>query len=256
MLVYKKVLQDSIEREIAGTDYVCIGEDKKRLSSMIEEINRQMGVSIRYLAELDAFHIMGAGEIIANYIGLFSSASVIAILLPQLVLDKVKDCDQIVFQLYSRFRESEDFISAPGKPAPAHIYVRYDNAFRSMKSKRIAGDLIKVVSSPRDAYYLPFTVKMLASWKVPELKTLLLKFSEPDNISMQDVGLEDNGQSYFPPFSAISRELRFSAIGGLRYYPCEETFRVLRQCLSDPNADIQLAAKRSLQKMKAGKLNE
>lgn len=249
-MIYNRVLNDCIAREIAGTDYICIGNDKVILLEMMNAINAKTGTNIQYLAELDAFHIFGAGEIIAEYIDLFSSNSVKAYLIPQLVLEKVRDCDNIILRLYMQFRESQDFISQPGKPAPSHIYVRYDSAFHSLKSKRIVSNLLDIVSSPRDAFYLPLTVKMLASWKIPELKELLILYSQPEGISMHDVGLQGDGQSFFPPFSFICRELRFTAIHGLRYYPAEDSLHALQTCMEDPDADIRIAARKTAAKIR------
>lgn len=247
-LIHNSVLHDCIEREKAGVDYICMGGDRTVLLNMMATINSQKGTNFQYLAELDAFHVLGAGEIIAEYIKQFSSPSVKAYLIPQLVLDKVKDCDKIILQMYLQFRESEEFIAPPGKPAPSHISVRYDNAFRSMKSKRIVDELVGVVLSPRDAFYLPLTVKMLASWKIPELKKALLVYSAPNGISKHDVGLHEDAQ-VFPPFSFIRRELRFTAIDGLRYYPSEETLCALQLCLQDSDRDIRVAASRIIKKI-------
>lgn len=216
---------------------------------MIDAINAKAGTNVQYLAELDTFHIFGAGEIIAEYIDFFSSESVKAYLIPQLVLDKVKDCDKLILRLYMQFRKSQSFISQPGEPAPSHIYVRYDSAFHSLRSKRIASNLLDIVFSPRDAFYLPLTVKMLASWRVPELKKALLIYSSPDSISAHDVGLQENGQSYFPPFSFMRKELRFTAINGLKYYPSEETLDALNVCVSDLDADIRTAARKVIKKL-------
>lgn len=221
-----------------------MGEDRAILLKMMDAINSAKGTSIRYLAELDAFHILGAGDIIANYIDRFSSESVKAYLIPQLVLDKVRDCDKIILRLYLQFQKSNEYLPLIGKPAPSHIYVRYDNAFRSLKSKRIAYNLLDIVSSPRDAFYLPLTVKMLASWKMPELKKVLLTYSAPNGVSMQDVGISENDQSNFPPFPYICRELKFTAINGLRYFPSDETLNALRVCMRDSDADIQSAARK------------
>ena len=248
-LEHNRVLKDSIEREIAETDYIYKGEDKALLLSLMDRINSERGTNIQHLAELDSFHIRGAGEIIAQYINRFSSEAVKAYLIPQLVLDKVKDCDKIILQSYLQFQESNEYISLPGKPAPAHIYVRYDNAFRKMKSKRIVDDLLRIITYPRNAFYLPLTVNMLASWKTLALKNVLLMYATPNNISMQDVGISKDGQSYFPPFSYICRELRFTAINGLRYYPSDETLNTIRACMCDLDPDIRCAARKVMNKI-------
>lgn len=245
-MVYKKVLLDSIEREKRGTDYVYTDSDKEILRGLLQEINMYAGTQFQYLAELDAFTIPGSGSIIARYISRFASESVRGYLIPQLVSDRIKDCDKIVLQLYWHFKSSDEYIAKQGKPAPAHIYVRYDNALKALKPKRLKEDLLMLAHNPRDVFYLPFTMRMLASWKVPELKELLLTYSSAANITAQDVGLGKNPNNYLPPLDFIRRELRFTAIKGLKYYPSTETIEILNQCAIDSDVDIRVAAQKTL----------
>lgn len=247
--MYNSVLNDLINREKAGIDYVCSGQDRVTLNELMSIINSQLGTNIEYLAELDAFHVRGAGRIIADHIEKFESESVRAYLIPQLFMDKVKDSDRLVLSLYQRFRKSGEYIAKAGMPAPAHIYTRYDNAFRKMKSKRIVADLLDVVSFPRDAFYLPQTVKMLASWKVPALKKSLLRFAVRGNVSVNDIDLFDDGFVYYPSYSYICRELRFTAIDGLQQYPSDEVLDILEDCALDADVDIQKAARKVLKKI-------
>lgn len=242
---YSKVLIDSIEREKRGIDYICPKADKELLHKLLDEINGYAGTNYHYLAELDAFNISGAGSIVAKYITEFSSEDVKGYLIPQMVSDKIKDCDKLVLQLYMRFRSSDEYIARPGEPAPAHIYVRYDNAFRRLKPKRLAKDLLALAHSPRDAFYLPFTMRMLASWKMPEMKNILLSYST-DSFSAQDVGIYDSEQPYFPSLEFMKRELTFTAIDGLKYYPSAEVRGIIASLATSADKDIKLAAKRTL----------
>lgn len=237
---------DSIEREKAGIDYCCTDADRATLRELFKEINAYAGTAIQYLAEIDALNLYGSGQIIARYITKLSSESVKSILIPQLVSDKVKDCDKLLLQLYLHFKASDEYISMPGFPAPAHIYVRYDNAFKALKPKRLKDDLIKLAHNPRDAFYLPFTMRMLASWKVPELKELLILYSSNSNITAQDVGIGENCDAFLPPLAFIKRELRFIAIDGLKYYPSDNISEVIRQYITDSDPDIRAAAQRTL----------
>ncbi len=246
MLKYNKLLDVMIECEKRGTDYVCPSSDKDLLHKLLEEINSYAGTNYHYLAELDAFNIPGAGSIVAKYITKFSSESVRGYLIPQMVSDKIKDCDKLVLRLYTHFRLSDEYIAAPGEPAPAHIYVRYDNAFRKLKPKRLAKELMEFAHSPRDAFYLPFTVRMLASWKITEMKDLLLSYCADDSFSAQDVGIFDGEQQYFPSFEFIKRELKFTAINGLKYYPTEEVRSIVASLANSADKDIESAAKRTL----------
>ncbi len=243
---YGKVLLAGIDREKKGLDYICPKADKELLHKLFDEINRYAGTDYHYLAQLDAFHIPGAGNIVAEYITDFSSEGVKGYLLPQMVSDKIKDCDTLVFQLYMQFRSSDEYIAKPGEPAPTHIYVRYDNAFKTLKPKRLAKALTELAHSPRDAFYLPFTMRMLASWKIPEMKDLFLSYCAEDSFSAQDVGIYDREQPYFPSLEFMKRELTFTAIYGLKHYPTEEVKRVISSLAVSADKDLASAAKRTL----------
>lgn len=246
MLKYSALLQDSIKKEKDGVDYFCPEEDKELLAELFFEINHYAGTSFHYLAELDAFHIPGAGRIVAKYVERFSSESVKGYLIPALVSDKILECDKLILQLYSRFRLSDEYIAAPGAAAPAHIYIRYDNAFKTLRPKRLSKELIELARSPRDAFYLPFTIRMLASWKLSEMQNILLSYAMSDSLTAQDVGICDDGKKYLPPLEFIKRELKFTAIEGLKNYPSAETSNVIALLSTDKDNDIRVAAKKTL----------
>ena len=217
---------------------------------MLSEINAQNGTNFQYLAELDAIAIPGSGWVVAKYISKYSSESVRAYLLTQLVSDKVPNCDRIILQSYLQFKSSGDYIPPPETRSSAHIYVRYDNAFKKLRPKQLTEDLLTIIRNPRDAFYLPFTLKMLASWKIPELQDLLVSYSSNSNISCQDVGIDSRyAERVLPPFDFIKRELRFSAINALQHYPSEAAEKALRICCDDIDADIRLAAQKALKKL-------
>lgn len=229
-----------------GTDYCCPEADKALLLELLDDINNCLGTDFHYLAELDAFNVRGSGEIIARYITKFSSESVRGYLVPKLVSDKVKDCDKLILQLYLHFKLSNEYIALPGEPAPAHIYVRYDNAIKELKPKRLAKELIELAHNPRDAFYLPSTMRMLASWKMPEIKNLLISYSTNDFLTAQDVGIYDSEQPYFPSLEFMKRELKFMAIDGLKYYPSAEAKDIITSLAASTDKDIKSAAKRTL----------
>lgn len=245
-MVYYKVLLDSIEREKASTDYYYSEADKVILSELFKEINEYAGTNFQYLAEIEAFNIKGSGEIMARYITRFSSESVKGFMVPQLVSDKIKDCDQLILDLYLHFKASDEYISEPGVPAPAHIYARYDNAFRKLKPKRLKEELIKLAYNPRDAFYLPFTMRMLASWKIPELREVLLSYLPVPDITAQSVGICEDSNNYYPSLDYIKQGLGFTAIDGLKYYPSAEMCEIIRRYTTDSDPDIRAAANKSL----------
>ena len=249
--MYNKLVLANIEREKAGISYWCGEEDKKLLNSMLSEINEQFGLNLQYLAELDAFYVEGSGEIISHYIHRFMSESVKGYLLYQMVTDNIKDCDKLILELYMGFKSSSEYISAPNIPAPAHIYVRYDNAISRLKPKRLKNTLIQLAHNPRDVVYLPLSMKMLASWKIPEIRDLLIVYSSENNdIKEHDVGIHNSEIKYFPSFAFIKRQLRFSGIQGLKYYPSNEIIDIITGYTFDKDSDIAIAAKKTLKALK------
>ena len=241
-----QVLQHFIEQEKKGQDYRYNSFDHAILDKMLSEINEKLGTDFHYLAEIDAYNIKGSGIIMKSFFDLFSSHSIRAYLIPQIVSDNVKDCDVFLFQSYLEFKKSTEYIALPGKPAPTNIYVRYDNAFHKLKSKRIKDDLISLAFYPRDAFYLPLTMRMLASWKVPELEPILCSFLSGITITSDSIGLPSNDEKYYPPLSFIKRELKFLAIRALKYYPSDEILERLQKCTIDSDSDISQCAKKTL----------
>ena len=239
------LLRLSIEEEQSGKQYGCSEGDKDLLRVMISEINSCLGTNLHYLAELDHYHIKGSGEIVSKYIQSFQSESLKAYLIPQISLDKTRDCDLLIYQLYMHFRVSDEYIAKQGKPSPAHIYVRYDNAFRRLKPKRLKAELLALSYNPRDAFYLPLTMRMLASWKLPAMEEILLSYLDGSKITDESVGLPSGAENCFPRLSSFQRELKFTAIEGLKYYPTGRNVELIRMYSNNPDKDISMAAKKS-----------
>ena len=246
MKLYSPVLLDAIERERAGKDYCCDEADKEILAALFRKINEYAGTDFHYLAELDAFTVSGAGDIFSDYVKRLSSQSVKAYLLHQLIAGNIKDCDKLILDMYMDFKRSSRYISEKHLPAPAHIYVRYDNSIKKLKPKRLKHELLQLAYCPRDFFYLPFTMKMLASWKIPELKDLLILYSSESNLSQYDLGIDDDGEEYFPPVSFIKRQVRFTAIDSLKYYPSCDVVEIIRQYTKESDVNIQETAKKTL----------
>ncbi len=245
--MYEAVLRDAIEKEIKGEDYFYSASDKVLLQEMFAEINRCLGTNIRFLVEMDAYIYQGSGEIVARYIRQFEAEGVRAFLLPQIISDKIPDCDLLTFELYMHFKSSDDYISKPFKPSPAHIYVRYDNALRRLSPRRLKAELLDLARSPRDAEYLPFTMRMLASWRVPQMHDILLTYADSDRLTPEDVGLDPNDdRRYYPSLESKKRELKFTAISGLKYYNTPNAKAVLDRFVTSDDKDFREAAEKSL----------
>ena len=67
--------------------------------------------------------------------------------------------------------------------------------------------------------------------------------TETDFVGL-DIG--DTEAPIYPPKQAMIRELHFSAIDGLRYYPTKETEELLSLFTASKDSDICSAAKRTL----------
>ena len=221
------------------------------MHELFSEINQYTGRNIQYLAEIDALDICGAGKIYAKYITKFSSESVKGYLIPQIVADRVKDSDRLLLQLYRGFKQSEEYIAKPGESSPAHIYVRYDNAFKRLKPRRLANDLMEFAYNPRDAFYLPFTMRMLSSWKIEEMRDLLIRYACGNDLNIfgTERGNTDDTKSC-PPIEFMKRELKFTAIDGLKYFPSPEVVALIKSFIDSDDKDIQTAAKQTLKTLR------
>ena len=246
MNCYNKVLLDSIAREKAGLDYVCSEHDRYILDMLFKDINTYLNIDIHYIAELDSLNLVGSGSIIAQYINKFESESVRSYLIPQIVSDKIDNVEELVIELYQKFKISHEYISAAEKPAPTHIYTRYDTAISSLKPKKLKMKLLDIVNSPRDVFYLPLTSQMIASWRLPEFKDLLLYCGKDGEITREDVGLPNDNRKYYPPYEVITRQLKFIVINSLKYYPTNDTLNFIKEFLNEDDDDLNSCAEKSI----------
>lgn len=245
MEINSTLLKKNIEDELAYKDFVFCDSDKIIAQEMIQEINT-LGYNFKYIAEIEAYEIPGSGKIISKYINQFSSETTRAYLLYHLVADKIEKCAEYIFQLYLHFKSSDEYISQKNQPASAHIYVRYDNAFKILKPKRLKEELLRLVHNPRDAFYLPLTMRMLSSWKISEIKELLIIYLEGSEITLENVGLGDNEDGFYPNLNSIRRELKFTALEGLKYFPSVDIMELVKPYAINEDPDIKVAAKKTL----------
>ncbi|MGN1155745.1 MAG: hypothetical protein ACI4TK_06175 [Agathobacter sp.] len=78
------------------------------------------------------------------------------------------------------------------------------------------------------------------------MKNLLISYAINDWITAQDVGAYNGEQACLPPLDFMKRELKFTAIEGLKYYPSAETTDVITFLAASADKDIEAAAKRTL----------
>lgn len=210
-------------------------EDHKILDLLLDEINSIHGTSFSTHVELASLRIPGAGEIVAKYISQFSSEFIKMELLHHMVTDKIKNCGQLLLQLYADYK-----LKAPSMPPYPCKEECYDNAFRRLRSKRIKNELAALINNPIDAFALPLTTRMVASWKIPSLKDRFIEYVEIQNSPMAE-GLKE-----FENYDFFCRELRFSALDGLKYYPSDEVVKLLKQYTENDDVDVRECANSSL----------
>ena len=236
----------SIRMEKAGEAYRYSSQDKKILEALFFDLNSTLSTDIHYLAEMDHYQIFGSGKIVEKYILSFQSESVKSYLMGQMVVDKIPSCCDLIYQMYMHFRDSDEYIAKRGEPSPAHIYVRYDNCFRRLKPKRMKAELFQLAKHPRDAHYLPLTMRMLASWKPQGMRDLLLQYLDGSVITPKSIQLPEDDSSYYPPTTFVRRELQFTAIAGLKYYPSDDVLEILRPYCFSSDVDIRMAATKTV----------
>lgn len=234
---------------MVGKDYEYNEHDASLLKEMFKEIKRQTGVSYHYLAEIDQFYISGCGEIMQRYFRQFESESVRAYLIPQIVSDKVVGCVELLISGYSHFKMSDEYIASCGQPSPAHITVRYDNAFRRLRPKKYSQELLSLVKNPRDAVYLPLTFHMVSSWKIPEMEEVILRYLDSEKLTTYDFGLNAS-EGCYPTMSFMKKELVLSAIEGIRFYPTDNNVEAINRYMNNKDDDIRSMAKKTMKTLK------
>ena len=247
--MYRQFIQYQISQEIAKTDFFYDEADGNLLREMFEKMNRQCGSNYHYLAEI-AYHLTpGASQIVLEYFDRFHSEGVRAFLLPQLLYDKNVPDARIILDGYLRFKSSPDYISGKDQPAPLYISARYDNALKKLKPKKLKAGLEELVVCPRDVVYLPFTMKMLASWKSSAVEMQLSRYFDPMTIPTQEFGLPEDSAHFFPPVSSMRKELLYYAIACSVYYPSDENITNVQKLLVSDDQNLRLAAQKAMNRL-------
>ena len=160
--------------------------------------------------------------------------------MPKIINDRTKKCDILLLHLYKQFRLSNDYSCVNEKITNSHITVHYDNEFLQMKSKRIAKDLISILKNPLDAYYLPLTLRKIASWKIEGFENILNKY-----VSLIKNYYDGN---YFTSICKIIdiRELTFTVIACLKYCPIFGNKACLESLYSINDNDLFVAIRKVL----------
>ena len=243
---YGSILDNAIEREVSGKDYQCTEEDRLILDKMFEEINANLNSDYHYIAEIDKVPMNGCGHIMSEYVTKYKSEGVRAYILPHIWGELGKSSAELLYQLYIHFKNSNEYILSPNERTPAYITARYDTAFWKLKPKKLKLELFNLICDPRDAYYLPFTSRMLASWKMPEVEALLKQYLHGSSVTVESLHYSDKLEDRFERVASIRRELKFTAIDGLKHYPSPENIELIKKYAADVDKDIKACANKTL----------
>ena len=237
-MVYGAVLQHAIYEEMAERAYAYSASDQALLQEMLDEVNQLSDYKFSYLCELRMLKTpKGCGEIYMRYFPRFESQSIKYVLASEIAYDVGKKGADIVWQGYLSYKQSAAYQSSPA------ISTFYDNAFRRMKPKKLKAELMELALDLQDFYYLPFTMRMLASWKIPEFEDVLWRNLNDDYLSKHTLGLE--AEFATPDRLEYRRnQVKFTALEGLKYYPSERYIRTLQEYEASENKDFSDAAKK------------
>lgn len=227
------LLQKLIEEERKDASFVAA--DAKILQKLLTEVNQYAGTRFTTLTELASYNVHGAGPIVARYIEIFQSEGIRMELLDQLVADRVENCGQLLMRMYRNYRRT-------WKDEMEHLQdaCAYDNAFWRLKPKRMKAELFELTSDIRSVVVLPFTMRMLASWKLPEMKRFLLNCLEGKKLGYRDFGMSESANTRI--LELAKAQVVYVGLYGLRYYPSAEVLEELQRFEDNDDKNIRAAA--------------
>ena len=215
------------------TDPPLSERDQKIMNEMIREINAAGGTKLRGFSDAIDHYAPGAADIVAGYVHQFASHSIRSSLLFHIVGNRTysckpaKNCEDILWDLYTQYRASTEF--------PDNVTsLEFDNAYMRVKPKKLLAEMISLAQNPVDFCWMPLTMRMLASLKIPVIGELLEHyFDHPEVIR---AGLEASCTPDLYGEEELQRKLRrradtgyYTAIAGLKYYPSPRIASKLRQ---------------------------
>ena len=243
------LIQHSIGDEIRAGGYIHSEADKRAFQDFLKDLNGMLGTDHQYLTEFGVYRIAGSGEIFVKHMPNIQSETARSYMLWQMLEDNIPNFAELVYGMYMHFRSSDEYIAPKEAPSSAHIYVRYDNCFWKLKPRKLKEKLLQLAHSPRDAAYLPLTMRMLASWKPPALREVLIGYLNTESVTHEAVGLPADDSGYAPSLETMRRDLLFSALNGLKYYPSEDVIGLIWPFTSSQDKDVASAAQKSMSAM-------
>ena len=119
-----------------------------------------------------------------------------------------------------------------------------------LRPKRLKNELYELIINPKDAYYFPYTVRMLSSWNYPNMEEKLKEYIRND-YTRADFGFNENSIKIenIDWLKLMKKSLLKTGLENLRYYPSEENIDILKKYVDYKEQEIQKTAKKSLDKM-------
>lgn len=209
-------------------------DDQLIMNELIRDINNSCQVKIRGFSDLCDSYIKGAGLIVAKHINRFHSHLIRSSLIFHLVgnkkyeCERVNGCEQIIWTLLGEYRDSVVFVDNS-------IMMEYDSAFAQLKSKRLLNPLLTLAQNPYLFSFFPQTMKMLARWKNPSMKKVVMDyFTKPELIKAQIAMslnriCDDSDPILQREYSRWDSHGQYTVIICLRYYPSTQVLGKLIQ---------------------------
>ena len=245
---YEERLNFYIEMEKKGELIDFTTNDILLFKELCEVINNQLDVDVHFVSQLDMYYYSGAGRIIAEYIDRFSSEKLKSYLSRQIVADKVENCDKKILDLYNNFKTTDEY-SSLDCDVNFITCLNYDWDFKELRPKRLKEELLKFAYNLRDATCLTGTIKMLSTWRLPEMEILLREYIHNEGYSYEDFHIDENDPLSTPSMIAMKRKLIELGVYCLRYYPNDENANIVKKYLYPDNYIIHDIAASSLKKM-------
>ena len=81
------------------------------------------------------------------------------------------------------------------------------------------------------------------------MKSILIRYLDDNTVTPEKIGISGAG-NYFPGIDSVKRELKFTAIYGLKYFPSAEVVSILELLCESTDQDLRIAAKKALTVLK------
>ena len=95
------------------------------------------------------------------------------------------------------------------------------------------------------SFYLSMAMEKLCSARIPEMEPLLLRYLNSEDITDAELGIKDGAEYYFSGHF-IRKNLKLSAMAGIKYYPSAKNIELLKKYENDEDVFIRNRARKSV----------